>query len=127
MIKIKLPDPSETISVSNVHKVKAVPGFYFMRDINGTIIYIGESLNINKRLNSHMSGRSSVTRDFHHKFHSVDVFYCDKKDRRIYEIYAINLYNPVGNVDDNNSAIKKELQDRRNKWINDLKLEKHNK
>ncbi|MBB6446550.1 GIY-YIG nuclease family protein [Bacillus benzoevorans] len=124
MIKIGLPDPSATISVSKIHKVKAVPGFYFMRDINGTIIYIGESLNINQRLNKHILGKSSVTREFHHEFHSVDVFYCDKKERRIYEIFAINLYDPIGNVDDNDSADKKELQSRRNKWIDGLKSAK---
>ena len=112
MIKIELPDPSETISVLKIHKVKAVPGFYFMRDRNGTVVYIGESLNINQRLNRHMSGKSSVTGDFHHTFHSVDIFYCDKKERRIYEIYAINLYNPIGNVEDNDSANRNELQDK---------------
>ena len=88
-----------------------------MRDSSGEIVYIGESLNLRKRLTKHMAGKSSTTKRFYHVFHSVDVFYCDRKDRKIYELYAINLYNPIGNVEGNESASKVELRKTREDWI----------
>ncbi len=47
-------------------------------------------------------------------------FYCDRKDRKIYELYAINLYNPIGNVDGNESATKEELKKKKEDWIRRL-------
>ncbi|WP_257129790.1 GIY-YIG nuclease family protein [Bacillus cereus] len=91
-----------------------------MRDSSGKIVYIGEALTLRERLIRHTTGKSSVTKRFHHVFHSVDVFYCDKKDRHIYEVYAINLYDPIGNVKGNESASKVELQKRREDWIRSL-------
>ena len=74
MIKIEIPESSLSIPVSDIHKVSSDSGFYFMRDSSGGIVYIGESLNLRKRLTKHMTGKSSTTRRFHHVFHSVDVF-----------------------------------------------------
>ncbi|EPF03475.1 MULTISPECIES: GIY-YIG nuclease family protein [Bacillus] len=120
MIKIEIPKCSLSIPVSAIHKVNLDSGFYFMRDSSGEIVYIGEALNLSKRLTKHIAGKSSVTKRFCHVFHSIDVFYCDRKDRKIYEMYAINLYNPIGNVDGNESANKVELQKRREDWIRGL-------
>lgn len=117
LIKIDMPKCSLSIPVSEIHKVSLESGFYFMRDSSEKIVYIGEALDLRKRLIRHMAGKSGTTKRFHHVFHSVDVFYCDKKDRHIYEVYAINLYDPIGNVDGNESASKVELQKRREDWI----------
>ncbi|HHZ5407439.1 TPA: GIY-YIG nuclease family protein [Bacillus cereus] len=120
MIKIDIPKSSLSIPVSEIHKVNSDSGFYFIRDLSGKIVYIGESLNLRKRLTKHMAGKSSTTRRFHHVFHSVDVFYCDRKDRKIYEMYAISLYNPIGNVEGNELVSKVELKKRREDWIRGL-------
>lgn len=120
MIKIDIPKSSLSISVSEIHTVNSDSGFYFIRNLHGQIVYIGESLNLRKRLTKHMAGKSGTTRRFHHVFHSVDVFYCDRKDRKIYEMYAINLYNPIGNVEGNESANKGELKKKREDWIRGL-------
>ncbi|HFF3187536.1 TPA: GIY-YIG nuclease family protein [Bacillus cereus] len=120
MIKIDIPKSSLSIPVSEIHKVNLNSGFYFMRDSSREIVYIGESLNLRKRLTKHMSGKSSTTKRFYHVFYSVDVFYCDRKDRKIYELYAINLYNPIGNVDGNESATKEELKKKKEDWIRRL-------
>jgi len=105
------------LPVSEVEKAESEPGFYFFRDINGTIVYIGEALNLCKRLRRHMSGGSSVTGRFYQIFDTVEIFYCDKKDRKIYEIYAINEFLPIGNVQDNYSDDKSLLSKNRETWI----------
>ncbi|WIG44614.1 GIY-YIG nuclease family protein [Bacillus toyonensis] len=120
MIKIEIPSCSLSIPVSEIDKVSSDSGFYFMRDSSGEIVYIGEASNLRKRLTEHMAGKSGTTKRFCHLFYSVDVFYCDKKDRKIYELYAINSYDPIGNVDGNESASKVELQKRREDWIRNL-------
>lgn len=120
MIKVEIPNCSLNVVVSDIYKVSLDSGFYFMRDSSGEIVYIGEALHLRERLTKHMNGRSSVTKRFHHVFHSVDVFYCDKKDRHIYESYTINLYDPIGNVKGNESASKVVLQKRREDWIKGL-------
>ncbi|KXI72718.1 hypothetical protein ACS52_28310 [Bacillus cereus] len=117
MIKIDIPKSSLSILVSETHKVKADSGFYFIRDSSGKIVYIGEALDLRERLTKHMAGKSGTTKRFCHVFYSIDVFYCDRKDRKIYEIYAINLYNPIGNVEGNESASKAELRKIREDWI----------
>lgn len=122
MINIEIPNYSERLSVSEIHKVKLESGFYFMRDSSGKIVYIGEALNLRSRLNEHMTGGSGTTKRFYHVFNTVDVFYCDRKERKIYESYAINKYDPVGNVDDNETAIKSVLRKRREDWIESLSL-----
>ncbi len=120
LIKIDIPKSSLSIPVSGIHKVNSDSGVYFMRDSSGKIVYIGEALYLRKRLTEHMAGKSGTTKRFCHVFHSIDVFYCDRKDRKIYEIYAINLYNPIGNVEGNESASKVELKKRREDWIRSL-------
>ncbi|PDY52174.1 GIY-YIG nuclease family protein [Bacillus toyonensis] len=120
MIKIEIPNCSLTVAVSEIDKVSSDSGVYFMRDSNGKIVYIGESLNLKKRLTKHMAGKSSTTKRFYHVFHSIDVLYCERKDRKIYELYAINLFNPIGNVDGNESASKVELKKRREDWLRNL-------
>lgn len=120
LIKIEIPKCSLSIPVLDIHKVSLDSGFYFMRDLSGEIVYIGEALHLRKRLIEHMSGKSGTTKRFCHVFHSVDVFYCDKKDRYIYESYAINLYDPIGNVKGNESASTVELTKRRENWIRGL-------
>ncbi|MGE7925847.1 GIY-YIG nuclease family protein [Viridibacillus arvi] len=117
LINIEIPNYSEMLSVLEIHKVKSESGFYFMKDSSEKIVYIGESFNLRKRLNKHMTGTSKTTKRFCHVFNSIDVFYCGMKERKIYEIYAINLYDPIGNVDGNESASKEELIKRREEWI----------
>lgn len=117
MIKIELPTPSEIIFLSEFKTAQNRPGFYFMKSQKGDILYIGESKNIRKRLREHFKGRSSVTREFKHLFCYVDIHYCDPKDRKIYEVYAINKYDPPGNVWDNCNMSVPKLQTRRKEWI----------
>lgn len=117
MINIELPNPSERLFLSDYKSVQNRSGFYFMRNTNGEIIYIGESQNIRKRLSKHFRGKSSTTRLFKHLFCYVDIFYCSPNERKIYEIYAINLYNPPGNIWGNCNMNQEELKKRREEWI----------
>lgn len=120
MINIEIPNYSERLSISEIHKVKLESGFYFMRDSSGEIVYIGEALNLRSRLRKHMTGGSGTTKRFYPVFKTVDIFYCDRKERKIYESYAINKYDPVGNVNGNETANKSVLRKRREDWIESL-------
>ena len=117
MINIELPKPSTSIILSDYNKTKNGPGFYFMKNKKGEIIYIGESKNIRRRLSRHFRGKSDATRLFFHLFYSVDIFYCLPNERKIYEVFAINYYNPLGNIWDNCNMSQLELKVRRTDWI----------
>jgi hypothetical protein len=130
MIHIELPNPSERIFLSDYKSVQNISGFYIMKNTVGEIIYIGESKNIRKRLSKHFRGKSGTTKSFKYLFAYVEIFYCNPTDRKIYEIYAINLYNPPGNVWGNCSMGQEELKKKRETWIRNeeekLREIKHN-
>jgi excinuclease UvrABC nuclease subunit len=117
MIHIELPNLSERIFLSDYKSVQNISGFYMMKNTVGEIIYIGESKNIRKRLSKHFRGKSGTTKSFRHLFTYVEIFYCNPTERKIYEIYAINFYNPPGNVWGNCNMGQKELKQRREEWI----------
>lgn len=117
MIRIELPILSERIFLSDYKSVQNISGFYIMKNTIGEIIYIGESKNIRKRLSKHFRGKSGTTKSFKHLFAYVEIFYCNPTERKIYEIYAINLYNPPGNVWGNCNMGQEELKQRREEWI----------
>ncbi|USK60410.1 GIY-YIG nuclease family protein [Peribacillus asahii] len=117
MIHIELPNPSECVFLSDYKSVQNISGFYIMKNTVGEIIYIGESQNIRKRLSRHFRGKSDTTRLFKHLFTYVEIYYCNPTERKIYEIYAINLYNPPGNVWGNCNMGQEELKRRRETWI----------
>ncbi|MEK3976216.1 GIY-YIG nuclease family protein [Psychrobacillus sp. FSL K6-1267] len=117
MIHIELPNPSERVFLSDYKSVQNISGFYIMKNTVGEIIYIGESQNIRKRLSKHFRGDSGTTKSFKHLFTYVEVFYCSPTNRKIYEIYAINHYNPPGNVWGNCNMGREELKRKRVEWI----------
>ena len=51
--------------------VPSVTGVYYMHNINGTIIYIGKSKNIKKRLNQHFTNDNSKSRKIQEEIHEV--------------------------------------------------------
>jgi hypothetical protein len=117
MIHIELLEPSESVLLSEYKRVQNISGFYIMKNTLGEIVYIGESQNIRKRLSRHFRGKSVTTKLFKHLFTYVEIFYCNPAERKIYEIYAINLYNPPGNVWGNCNLGQEELKRRREDWI----------
>lgn len=117
MIHIELPSPSEVVFIWDYNSLQSISGFYIIKNTAEEIIYIGESQNIRKRLSRHFRGKSETTKAFKHLFTYVEIFYCSPTDRKIYEIYAINLHNPPGNVWGNCSMGQEELKLRREEWI----------
>ncbi|MCM3390230.1 GIY-YIG nuclease family protein [Ureibacillus chungkukjangi] len=117
MIHIELPNPSERVFLTDYKSVRNKSGFYIMKNNLGEIIYIGESENIRKRLSEHYKGKSGTTKSFKQLFTYVEVFYCSPVERKIYEIYAINLFNPPGNVWGNCNMGIEELKRKREDWI----------
>ncbi|WP_442598201.1 GIY-YIG nuclease family protein [Neobacillus sp. D3-1R] len=117
MIHIELPNLSERVFISDYKCIQNESGFYFMINTVGEIIYIGESQNVRKRISRHFRGKSGTTKSFKHLFTYVEVYYCSPTERKIYEIYSINLYNPPGNVWGNCNMGQEELKLRREEWI----------
>lgn len=117
MIHIELPNLSERVFISDYKSIQNESGFYFMINTVGEIIYIGESQNVRKRISRHFRGKSDTTKSFKHLFTYVEVYYCSPAERKIYEIYAINLYNPPGNVWGNCNMGQEELKLKREEWI----------
>lgn len=117
LIRIELPNPSESVFIWDYKSVPSISGFYIIKDTAGDIIYIGESQNIRKRLSRHFRGKSETTKAFKHLFTYVEIFYCSPTDRKIYEIYAINLHNPPGNVWGNCNMGQEVLKKNREIWI----------
>lgn len=117
MIHIELPSPSEVFFIWDYKSVQSISGFYIIKNTAGEIIYIGESQNIKKRLSRHYRGKSGTTKAFKHLFTYVEIYYCIPTDRKIYEIYAINLHNPPGNVWGNCNMGQADLKKKREIWI----------
>lgn len=115
MIEIALPEPSETLLLTQYAKAEELPGFYFLRDGTGHILYIGKSNSIRGRLKEHYVGESGRTKQVRNLLHSVDIHYCESLlEARLYEIIAINRYDPVCNVKDNFNHTETVLKARRN-------------
>ena len=120
MIKIELPEPDGLFRVSEYMEIEPKSGFYIMKNKDMEIIYVGESDNLRKRIRKHFRGRSSTTNKFSHLFEFVEVYYCDAFERKIYEIYAINQFNPPGNVWNNHNMSTAEIRERRQRWLAQL-------
>lgn len=79
-----------------LHKFKEAPGVYVFYDINNTVLYVGKSKNLQRRLRQHLSG-SNVNLS--------DAYYCtihvtnSENSADILETYLINELEPAYNID----------------------------
>lgn len=61
-----------------------VPGIYCFLDINGRPLYLGKSIRLNERLNSHFRGQSSPTKHILDAIHYVKILPVRCRDHRLY-------------------------------------------
>lgn len=106
MIKISLPDDNITFKrwelVNNRYEIETKArnkGVYVLRDENGTVLYVGKSIRLYKRLTDHVSGRGPSS-EFNQLIDSITVYFVTESyEVDIYESYAINLFKPQFNKD----------------------------
>ena len=77
---------------------------YFLK-MNDEIVYIGKTVNIFKRLSSHVQERKKI-------FNNIDILVCDKSEMDALEIELIKKHKPKYNIV-NNSDNNAELTQRR--------------
>lgn len=71
-----------------------VPAIYYMYDESGTLLYIGKTMNLSRRLCQHR--KDTWFKDEVHKF---EVSWLTDADAHIYEPYLINTMHPKYNVE----------------------------
>lgn len=75
-------------------------GCYVLKDVIGTVLYVGKSRLLHQRIRDHARGHSN-TREFAKEIESVDVYVVnDDYERNVYEHYLINSLIPLYNKDE---------------------------
>ncbi|WP_407653228.1 GIY-YIG nuclease family protein [Alicyclobacillus acidoterrestris] len=87
------------VPFNNAHLIPSVSGIYHFMSRQKESLYIGKSLNLSRRIKSHIAG-STNTRDVHKYFEYVECYFIDDAlQMEIYETYMINIFKPKFNVD----------------------------
>lgn len=81
-------------------KVKIIPGIYFLFD-NGELCYIGKSVDMNSRLNTHIK---SPQKDFGETY-AIPIEIKDPSDLDYYEKTLIRYFRPRYNKEYNDSVV----------------------
>ncbi len=68
---IKLTQLPEALTPDDIKALPAKCGVYYFSDINGTLIYIGKSINIRSRVKQHFSKHNSKTNKLLRKVHNI--------------------------------------------------------
>lgn len=96
MIKIEIPEMDRYLPFlrKNIHRLpEERAGLYWLYDKNNKLLYIGQSMDIRKRIQQHLSGYRGDHYD------SAVCYYVDSPlDRELYETYMINTMQPPFNV-----------------------------
>jgi excinuclease ABC subunit C len=84
-------------------KLKLVPlkpGCYIMRDINGTVIYVGKAKNLKNRLSGYFTGKNNLkTEIMVSNIHDFEyIITSNEKEALILELNLIKKYNPKYNI-----------------------------
>lgn len=78
--------------------VRNAAGVYLLYDKKGSLLYVGKSGNLRKRLLSHVRGHGASSR-FFREIHDIQVYFCDDPtERELYETYLINNLKPRYNT-----------------------------
>jgi len=82
--------------LENIKSIKDVDdkqsGVYLLYDVDGLLIYIGESICVKKRVKQHLSKRDVF---------KIGILFCKKEMRKALEMYAISTRLPVLNSQTN--------------------------
>ena len=93
MIKVKLPDDIKSYIDAKARLIdKGVSGIYFLKH-NGTVVYVGKSVNVSNRILSHLAEKTKVFTDF-------TFISCPKELLNETETAYIYKYDPVFNKRD---------------------------
>lgn len=90
MIKITMPSDNMSLKESEALRAPRRGGIYYFFDRFGTIMYVGKSKDLNRRIREHQ--RNS---HFYIYVHYIKLFFADSElEREMYETYAINKHKP---------------------------------
>ena len=71
---------------------------YRFKDINGNIIYVGKTVDINKRMTQHFGGKGHLDKECYKSVARIEYQkYKTESDALIYETYYITKYSPKYN------------------------------
>ena len=71
---------------------------YRFKDINGNVIYVGKTVDINKRMAQHFGGKGHLSDNCYHNVYRIEYQkYKTESDALIYETYYITKYSPKYN------------------------------
>jgi excinuclease UvrABC nuclease subunit len=102
MIEISIPIDEFEFDLQNfdLNELKKKQGIYKFYSENGTLLYIGKSTNINKRIHQHLSKKSHIEEEYISKFRFLKGFYEESElDTSLYEVFMINTLRPSLNID----------------------------
>lgn len=81
-------------------------GYYVYRFLNknNSIIYIGRTDNLNRRMNyEHFTKKGHLTQKCYEQTTSIEFLsLCSESEMKIYELFLINKYDPIYNIKDKN-------------------------
>lgn len=120
MIKINLDELSEKYKINQLSKIPLnTGGIYLLYDINNALLYIGRSIDLSKRVTSHLTGKTHTV-GFYKEIKYFRFLPTNSKiEQKIYELYTINTllpkYNAVDIYDDVEEFVKtdEEIQKER--------------
>jgi hypothetical protein len=101
MITITVPEFDQVLLKDEIHLIpENKSGIYFLYDLEGELIYIGQAADLKSRLFAHFN-LLTHTKPFAHLFVRCSMFQeGDQINKNIYELYLINKYKPFLNVRD---------------------------
>ena len=71
---------------------------YRFKDINGNVIYVGKTVDINKRMAQHFGGKGHLDKECYKSVARIEYQkYKTESDALIYETYYITKYSPKYN------------------------------
>lgn len=97
---------------------------YRFLDKSDNIIYVGKTIDINKRIYVHFSPRGHLPLECYEKVSKIEYIECkNNTDMTMKEIYFINKFKPIYNVRDKIQTDELVIQEFENtQWINEYKL-----
>jgi DNA polymerase-3 subunit epsilon len=99
VIEITIPEFEKKLYVDNRSQLPEKQGIYCFYDDQGTILYVGKSVNLHLRVKSHFNNGSGCSVEGHQsEIKTITYFLVDNKMYMdIYEIYMINTLKPLLN------------------------------
>jgi len=100
-ISIVLDNASVLYKVNAVNLIPDdIGGVYFFYNKDGRLAYVGRTIDLKKRLKEHLNGVTNTEKFYKEFAYFKYIFENDVMYQKIYEIYAINIHEPLYNIAD---------------------------